>query len=1372
MAKKVILKDQDNVEILPITRGELVIDSSGKEAFHSNEFLATDSQPGLMSSEDKYKLDHLEESGPGDNNKVAQINTTTNDVYRLLFSETADDTDRTEKSRKSANLTFNPSTGVLNLAGTINANGGTIKGDFSINDTTNTTMRYLRMWYYGSNRQNRGMFWVDDNDIHLSYYSPTDGINHELTIGRNGYKINNNTLIHSGNIGNQIVEGLFAGSTIGDANTVSFTDKALRWFSGIPSDTSNIPTYTGWQNGLIALPLHSNGITAQLYFSYSKKLYYRSSQTLAWNEIAYITDNVASATKLENTVKIWGQDFDGSSDVNGAIQFSIAGNTGLIKFLNGEFIDGYGNFHLGSNSASWNIYDDSQNYLLTILKSGNVGIGTTTPAYKLDVSGTIKASSHLITNARVKILDGQALEWNDTAANGSTSNLLLPRKSYGYRLDYYDGTAWHKLAYADDIPTVTNYYWADQLITSSAKSNTTPTFGNTIIKSGIDAGLSIHTSDAYSRIRFYNAANENKATIHYFATAYAGYTFAKDTLNIGGLTTIGSWNNPTMYITQNTSISDTSGKVGIGTTAPNAKLHVNGHTLINKRLTIGQDLGNWDASRAELELISPSGQANDLWLGSGQRDWSISSRSATENNTLNFYAHLPSSNTTPLVMTLEKSGNMYLQGNLYVGNNATRNFIAFRGTTGDDQTLYQNTFIGENHFGSTESSELILFKGNDVGTHATSLSTSGPDRIRYIAAAHLFQTYSEALQGTFSDICTSTVPTNILALNPTNIQSYVQVIAPSYSVNGNLLSGASSYTSSNPYTYTGTGNDSYKYVSSITCNLEAGCSYLVMCDSNYNWCGHDKQGETGYVSFWLRSNVDTSIHILCSTHQSSTKGCWGIVAPISGVYQVRFNTYKSGDTPQFYNMRIYKAPVPQTPNHVAGCTNATDSDMVDGYHASSFFKSYGTYGSGNSYDSDWGQSVVTFDPVVSGTAAESNPNVTILNLGNNYARRKQLWFNYSNNNIYYRRRVDSSWSGWVRLALASEIPTNTWRGITDSYSGTDSAISLSQKGANSLYNALVNGYASSAGSCTGNAKGLTSSGYGNGNLTYYQTDGSFFGNSGWSHYIIANHGNGSSYYNYTIALPFWDVPKYKRLEGGTADGWHTFITSENIGSQSVNYASSAGSVAWANVTGKPTIPTVSSRNLTVNGTAYTFYSNTTTAAASFYAPTSAGTSGYILQSSGGTPTWTSRQDYSYPGILWVGYIYRSSRTSTSYYASKSGGKATFSLTSTPNSSYEYLSGTLSGHTSIMAAFVQTQAVFSASTTTCYAYSSINFGKGQEAGFDTYRVSISGSTIYIRACRMTDANNSSWEDDGFLCTGSGHDDDARPVARLYLMIIGY
>lgn len=51
----------------------------------------------------------------------------------------------------------------------------------------------------------------------------------------------------------------------------------------------------------------------------------------------------------------------------------------------------------------------------------------------------------------------------------------------------------------------------------------------------------------------------------------------------------------------------------------------------------------------------------------------------------------------------------------------------------------------------------------------------------------------------------------------------------------------------------------------------------------------------------------------------------------------------------------------------------------------------------------------------------------------------------------------------ITINGVSTIWQNTWRGITDSYSGTSTGTSLSQKGANSLYNALHNGYASSAG---------------------------------------------------------------------------------------------------------------------------------------------------------------------------------------------------------------------------------------------------------------------------------------------------------------------
>lgn len=59
MAKKVLLKDNDNIELMPITRGELVLDSSGNQALHSTEFLATTYQPGLMSLEDKAKLNRI-----------------------------------------------------------------------------------------------------------------------------------------------------------------------------------------------------------------------------------------------------------------------------------------------------------------------------------------------------------------------------------------------------------------------------------------------------------------------------------------------------------------------------------------------------------------------------------------------------------------------------------------------------------------------------------------------------------------------------------------------------------------------------------------------------------------------------------------------------------------------------------------------------------------------------------------------------------------------------------------------------------------------------------------------------------------------------------------------------------------------------------------------------------------------------------------------------------------------------------------------------------------------------------------------------------------------------------------------------------------
>lgn len=56
MNTKVLLKGKGDDILLPITRGELVLDAYGNEAFRSGQFLATEESHGLMSREDKKKL--------------------------------------------------------------------------------------------------------------------------------------------------------------------------------------------------------------------------------------------------------------------------------------------------------------------------------------------------------------------------------------------------------------------------------------------------------------------------------------------------------------------------------------------------------------------------------------------------------------------------------------------------------------------------------------------------------------------------------------------------------------------------------------------------------------------------------------------------------------------------------------------------------------------------------------------------------------------------------------------------------------------------------------------------------------------------------------------------------------------------------------------------------------------------------------------------------------------------------------------------------------------------------------------------------------------------------------------------------------------
>lgn len=122
-------------------------------------------------------------------------------------------------------------------------------------------------------------------------------------------------------------------------------------------------------------------------------------------------------------------------------------------------------------------------------------------------------------------------------------------------------------------------------------------------------------------------------------------------------------------------------------------------------------------------------------------------------------------------------GSITMSGDLKIGNATSPNTIYFYGTTGDGPGGYNHTFIAERLWGGTESGELVLFKGNDIGngTDAITASNSGPDRIRHIAAAHLFQTYTTALSGSVESVCTSSALKNLFSIASNRVISYVQL---------------------------------------------------------------------------------------------------------------------------------------------------------------------------------------------------------------------------------------------------------------------------------------------------------------------------------------------------------------------------------------------------------------------------------------------------------------------------------------------------------------------------------------------------------------------------------------------------------------------
>lgn len=191
-------------------------------------------------------------------------------------------------------------------------------------------------------------------------------------------------------------------------------------------------------------------------------------------------------------------------------------------------------------------------------------------------------------------------------------------------------------------------------------------------------------------------------------------------------------------------------RVGIGTTAPASHLEIIttgiGNSVTNGLLVHSEKINNAadDAivamrtdttnSNAFVAFVQADGAAGDT---SG---YSLGVTGSTGDFRLTKNAYTINDSTTSRIFVDGTSGNIgfgtdFPRGKLEVtGNVVIGHKLTFSGVLNDE---FGNSFISERLYDSDNGiSELVIFKGTD------STSAAGPDRIRHIAADHLFQVYS------------------------------------------------------------------------------------------------------------------------------------------------------------------------------------------------------------------------------------------------------------------------------------------------------------------------------------------------------------------------------------------------------------------------------------------------------------------------------------------------------------------------------------------------------------------------------------------------------------------------------------------------------
>jgi hypothetical protein len=349
-------------------------------------------------------------------------------------------------------------------------------------------------------------------------------------------------------------------------------------------------------------------------------------------------------------------------------------------------------FQLGSNNLS----------RMTILSSGNIGIGTTTPSYGLDINGSLNATSLFLSGTQV-------------TANANQLNILNGVTATTAEINALTGVT---------PGTITA---SKAVVVSSLRH--IGTFGNM----SSDGVISIHRLGEGLRHNSDSNVNSNTVSIR---------TVTDTTSPASGA--IGTTNNHAFHLYTNgpsnkrLSITN-SGNVGIGTTTPNYTFEVNGTIDCSQRILIGTS-----TDTATTRMIS----ALDNTLLTGENRVFTLGRANSTNNQSEFgFRYIADGSTSNYLSlglhTSPTSLNILGSGNVGIGTTSPTEKLEINGnllTSGEIKSTsgrfwMLNTEYGLSHTNSTGGgAEIITYSNgiddNSIGTfsynsfHLTTYNTN------------------------------------------------------------------------------------------------------------------------------------------------------------------------------------------------------------------------------------------------------------------------------------------------------------------------------------------------------------------------------------------------------------------------------------------------------------------------------------------------------------------------------------------------------------------------------------------------------------------------------------------------------------------------